>query len=143
MMETIAAILSPILWLAGWLIWLVWSIVSYLFWIALWLLLPLAIVGFIALRIAEKVLGPAVVRGWIKAQSMKFGTGAWVRTRRLTFAFGALPLRVLGWLFVYTLWHSLISLFWQPRWHPWPRAWAKRWKPPPRAAPSVPAARSR
>jgi hypothetical protein len=74
-------------------------------------------------------LGPDLVRGWVKTQSMKYGAGAWVRARRLLFALGALPLRVLGWLIVYTLWHSIVSLAWKPRWHPWPRAWAKRWKP--------------
>lgn len=128
-METLATIFAPLIWLVSWVLSILWWIISYLLWAVLWLLLPFAIVAFIALRVAEKALGPDLVRGWIKKQSLKFGSGAWVKARRLSFALGALPLRVLGWLLVYTVWHSIISLFWKPRWHPWPRAWDKRWKP--------------
>lgn len=129
-MDIISAILSPIVWLLGWILAILWWIVSYVLWAVLWFLLPFAILAFVALRVAEKVLGPDIVRAWVKKQSLKFGTGTWVKARRLTFALGALPLRVVGWLIVYTIWHSLISLFWKPRWNPWPRAWDKRWKPP-------------
>lgn len=128
-MEFIATILSPILWLLGWVFSILWSIVWYLLWVVIWLVLPFALVAFVALRVAEKALGPDVVRAWVKAQSMKYGSGVWTRVHRLLFALGALPLRVLGWLIVYTIWHSLVSLLWKPRWHPWSRAWAKRWKP--------------
>lgn len=128
-METIATILAPVIWLLGWLFAILWWIVSYLIWAVLWLLLPLALFAFIAMRLTEKMFGAEVVRAWVKQQSLKFGTGTWHRVRRLMFALGALPLRVLGWLIVYTIWHSLISLFWKPRWHPWNRAWDKRWKP--------------
>lgn len=128
-MEIVVTILSPIIWLLGWIFSIAWWIVSYLLWAIIWLLLPFAIVAFIAVRVAEKALGPEIVRGWIKKQSMAFGAGTWRRVRRLTFAVTALPLRVLGWLIVYTVWHSLVSLFWKPRWHPWARAWDKRWKP--------------
>lgn len=128
-METIAAILAPVLWLLGWLLSITWWIATYLFWAILWLVLPFAIIAFIALRLAEKMLGHDAVRAYVKKQSLKFGTGAWVRARRLTFALGALPLRVLGYFVVYAVWHSIVSLLWRPKWHPWPRAWAKRWKP--------------
>lgn len=128
-MDFILTILSPIVWLLGWLFAILWWIASYLLWAIVWLLLPFAIVAFIAIRVAEKMLGPDMVRAWLKKQSLKFGAGTWVRVRGLAFAVTALPLRVLGWLIVYTVWHSLISLFWKPRWHPWTRAWGKRWKP--------------
>jgi hypothetical protein len=133
-METLGSILStilsPIFWLLGWVLSIVWAIVWYLLWVVIWLVLPFALVAFVALRVAEKALGPDVVRAWVKAQSIKYGAGVWTRAHRLLFALGALPLRVLGWLMVYTLWHSLISLLWKPRWKPWTRAWDKRWKPP-------------
>ncbi|MBR2534883.1 MAG: hypothetical protein IKE66_02305 [Hyphomicrobium sp.] len=129
-MDIVLTLLSPIIWLLGWLFAIVWWVASYLLWAIIWLLLPFAIVAFVAFRVAEKMLGPEIVRAWLKKQSLKFGANTWVRVRRLTFALTALPVRVLGWLVVYTVWHSLISLFWKPRWHPWTRAWAKRWKPP-------------
>jgi hypothetical protein len=132
-MESIAAlvsaILSPLIWVLSTIFAILWWVVSYLLWAILWLLLPFALVAFVALRMAEKILGPEMVRAWIKRQSLKFGAGTWVRARRLTFALGALPLRVLGYLVIYTIWHSIIGLFWKPRWHPWTRAWNKRWKP--------------
>lgn len=128
-METILTILSPIIWLLGWVLAIVWWIVSYLLWAVVWLVLPFVLVAFIAMRAAEKMFGAEVVRAWVKQQSLKFGAGTWHRVRRWSFALTALPLRVLGWLVVYTIWHSLISLFWKPRWHPWTRAWGKRWKP--------------
>ena len=125
----LSTIFSPVLWLLGWVLSILWGVVYYLLWVIVWLVLPFALAAFVALRVAEKVLGPDVVRAWVKTQSMKFGAGAWTRAHRLLFALGALPLRVLGWLIVYTIWHSMVSLLWKPRWHPWPRAWAKRWKP--------------
>jgi hypothetical protein len=128
-METILTILSPILWLLGWLFAVVWWLASYLLWAIVWLLLPFALVAFVAMRLAEKMFGPEVVRAWVKKQSLKFGAGTWDRARRLMFALTALPFRVLVWLTVYTVWHSIVSLFWKPRWHPWTRAWDKRWKP--------------
>lgn len=128
-MDIVLTILSPIIWLLSWVFAIAWWIVSYLLWAIVWLLLPFAIAAFVAVRVAEKALGPEVVRAWIKKQSMAFGASTWLRIRGLTFAVTALPLRVLGWLIVYTIWHSVISLFWKPRWHPWARAWAKRWRP--------------
>jgi hypothetical protein len=124
--------MSTLLDILLWILWLVWSIgfwvLSKLVWIAVWLVLPIAVLAFIALRIAEKVLGQEAVRAWVKAHSLKLGAGAWARVRRLLFALGVLPLRVLGWLAVYTIWHSLVSLLWRPKWSPWKRAWAKRWR---------------
>ncbi len=91
-------------------------------------LLPLAIVAFIALRASEKVLGPEVVRAWVKARAMRFGAGTWARVRPWLFAFSVAPFRVLLWFPVYAVWHAAVSLFWKPRWTPWQRAWGKRWK---------------
>ena len=123
-------ILAPIAWLFWTIIALVSWVLSKLFWIFVWLVLPFAIAAFVMLRVAENVLGQDVVRAWVKAKSMKYGAGAWTRLRRLTFALGVLPLRVIGWFVVYAIWYSVLSVFWTPRWRPWPRAWAKRWKPP-------------
>jgi hypothetical protein len=133
-MDTITGLISWIFWTA---IAVVSWILSKLFWIVLWLLLPFALFAFVALRVAEYTLGKAPVRGWLKTQSLKYGANAWVRTRRVTFALGALPFRVLGWLAVYAIWHSLISLLWTPRWTPWARAWAKRWHPGPPTSQAV------
>ncbi len=123
--------------LTGAISWLFWTLIaivmwvlSYVFWIVVWLILPLAIAAFVAVRVAEKVFGGTVVRAWVKTQSMKFGAGAWVRARRLLFALGVLPVRVLLWFVVYAVWHSLVSLLWRPKWQPWQRAWDKRWKAP-------------
>ena len=121
----------------AWIFWTIVSVVtwvlSYLFWIFVWLVLPLVIVAFVAVRLAESILGQDVVRAWVKARSMKYGAGAWVRARRLLFALGVLPVRVVFWFAIYAVWHSLISLFWRPRWTPWARAWSKRWRPAARA----------
>lgn len=116
--------LLSIIWSVVW--WVLWQLI----WLIVWFLLPLALAAFIALRIAEKALGPEVVRAWVKRQSMKLGAGAWRRTRRILFAVGVLPLRVLGLLAVYTVWHSIVNLFWRPRWTPWQRAWERRWREP-------------
>lgn len=116
----------------------VWWVVSYLLWGLVWLLLPLAILAFVAVRGAEKIFGPEVVRAWVKARTMKFGAGTWDRVRPLLFALGVAPFRVVAWFPVYAVWHALISLFWKPRWTPWQRAWAKRWKdrqPAPKRSP--------
>lgn len=105
--------------------WLVWQIV----WIFVWFLLPFALAAYLIFRLAEKTLGPEVVRAWLKAQSAKLGAGVWDRLSRILLAVSVLPVRVIGWLMLFTLWHSIISLFWRPRWTPWQRAWEKRWKP--------------
>ena len=125
----------------GWLFWTIVSVamwfVSYAFSIFVWFILPFVIVAFLAVRIAERVLGPDKVRAWVKAKSMSYGAGAWVRARRVLFGAGVLPVRVLFWLAVYAVWHSVINLFWKPRWTPWQRAWAKRWRRESPRAPQV------
>jgi len=132
-METIFA---PIVWLLGLVFSILWWIVTQIVWIVVWLLLPVAIVLFVALRLAEYLFGREVVRAWVKARSMKYGANVWARARRLTFALGTLPFRVLLWFVVYAVWHSLVSLLWRPKWSPWARAWAKRWRPPQQASPT-------
>jgi len=123
-----------------WLIGVIWSTLTWvlgnLLWLIIWLVLPFAIAAFVVVRIAEKALGPEVVRTWVKAQSLKFGRGTWIVVRRWLLALSALPLRVLFWLAIYTVWHSVLSLFYRPRWHPWTRAWAKRWRPNAAAPPA-------
>jgi hypothetical protein len=118
-------------WLLGQIFWLIWSVVTwlvgYLIWLAFWVLAPVILMAIVAVRVAEYVLGPQVVRAWVKRISLKFGAGAWRRTHRALFALGVMPVRVLGWLVLYSLWHVLISLFWTPRWTPWQRAWDRRW----------------
>jgi hypothetical protein len=127
-MDFVTALLGWIVAALGLVLGVLWWIVSYLLWGFVWLLLPLAIVAVLALRIAEKILGPDVVRAWVKARAMKFGTGTWDRVRPWLFALGVAPFRVLLWFPVYALWHAAVSLFWKPRWSPWQRAWGKRWR---------------
>ena len=79
------------------------------------------------------MLGEKVVRDWVKARAVTYGAGTWDFARRWLFALGVLPLRVIGWLALYTVWHSLLSIVFTPRWKPWTRAWGKRWKPQVRA----------
>jgi hypothetical protein len=126
-------VLAPLFWILGLFISIVWWVIVQIFWILLWLLLPLAVVAFIALRVAERVAGQEKVRTWVRARTQKFGASASKRMQRWIFALGVLPIRVLFWLPVYALWHSLISLLWRPKWSPWQRAWAKRWKMEPKS----------
>jgi hypothetical protein len=124
--------LDALWWLPKQILWLIWAALSWLiiklFWITLWILLPVLFVAILSLRMAEYVLGKERVRTWMKRISLNFGAATWRRSRRLLFALGVLPLRVLGWLVFYTLWHSALSLWWTPRWSPWQRAWARRWR---------------
>lgn len=121
-------LLAPLFWILGLLASIVWWLISQILWIVLWLLLPLAIVAFVALRVAERVLGQEKVRAWAKARTQKYGSAVSKRMQRWIFALGVLPLRVLFWLPLYAVWHSIVSLLWRPKWSPWERAWAKRWK---------------
>ncbi|HET6387866.1 hypothetical protein [Hyphomicrobium sp.] len=125
-------LLAPLFWLLSLLLSIVWWIFTQLLWIVLWLLLPVAVIAFVALRVAERVLGQEKVRTWVKARSQKYGASASNRIRRVVFALGVLPIRVLFWLPVYALWHSIVSLLWRPKWSPWQRAWAKRWRAQPK-----------
>ena len=119
-------------WLLTQILGLVWAVLSwlvgYLLWLAFWVLAPVILMAIVALRAAEYTLGRDAVRAWVKKRSLKFGLGTWHRSRRALFALGVLPIRVLGWLVVYALWHSVISLLWTPKWDPWQRAWDRRWR---------------
>lgn len=132
-MDLILTLLSPFVWLLGVVLSILWWIVWQLLWIVVWLLLPIAIVAYVAFRVAEKLLGEAMVRGWLKRQSARLGGGVWDTLRRTFVAASVLPFRVMIWFIVYAVWHSILSLLWTPRWRPWQRAWAKRWKPAPAA----------
>lgn len=125
-------LLAPIFWILSLLGSIVWWVIVQLFWIVVWLLLPLAIAAFIMLRIAERVVGQEKVRAWVKARTQKLGSSASKRIQRLLFALGVLPIRVLFWFPIYAIWHSIVSLLWRPKWSPWQRAWAKRWRTEPK-----------
>lgn len=113
----------------------VWWIAGYLFWVFIWLILPFAIVAYLAMRAAEAIVGRDAVRAWVKDRSRRLGGGIWDRLSRLLLASSVLPFRVLFWFVVYAIWHSIVSLMWTPKWRPWTRAWSKRWRPPATAAP--------
>jgi hypothetical protein len=119
---------APIIWLLGLFANILLWLVTQVLWIVLWLLLPIFLVAFIAVRAAEYFLGRDRVRGWVKARSAKFGTAASIRARRLLFALGVVPVRVLFWFLIFAVWHSIVSLLWRPAWTPWRRARAKRWR---------------
>lgn len=123
-METLATAVSWIFWT---IVSVIWWVVGTLLWALVWIVLPFAVAGYIALRIAEAALGREVVRAWLKAKAMTYGAGLWLKLRVLMFAATALPFRVTAWFIVYAIWHSIVSVLWTPRWKPWPRAWAKRW----------------
>ncbi len=105
-----------------------WWIVATILWMLVWFVLPIAVVAFIALRGAESTFGQDAVRAWLKARSMKYGAGVWDRVRRISFALGVLPFRVIAWFAVYAVWHAVVSVFWRPKWQPWTRAWGRRWR---------------
>jgi hypothetical protein len=107
------------------LTWALWQLT----WIVLWLILPVLIVAYIAVRIAENILGREVVRGWLRARSLRIGGGLAVRARRMLLAMSVMPVRVVFWFLIYAVWHSIVSLLWRPKWKPWARAWTKRWRP--------------
>lgn len=127
-MDILTTLLGWLIAAVGLLLSVLWWGVSYLVWGLIWLLLPLAILAFVALRAAEKMFGQEMVRAWVKARAAKFGAGTWGRVRPWLFALGVAPFRVLMWFPVYAIWHALLSLMWKPRWSPWQRAWSKRFK---------------
>ena len=57
-----ATVLSVIGWVLGTLLSVIYWIASTLFWMIVWFFLPLAIVAFVTLRVAENVLGQERVR---------------------------------------------------------------------------------
>lgn len=126
-------LLAALFWIFGLVASIVWWVLVQVFWLFLWLLLPLAIVAFIGLRVAERILGQEKVRDWVKARTRKYGASARKRIQRLLFALGVVPIRVLFWFPIFALWHSIVSLLWRPSWSPWRRAWAKRWRSEPKA----------
>jgi hypothetical protein len=125
-------LLAPIFWLLALLASILWWVFMQFLWIVLWLLLPLMILAFVALRVAERVLGQEKVRAWVKARTQRYGSSASKRVQRALFALGVLPIRVLFWFPIYAVRHSIVSLLWRPKWTPWQRAWAKRWRPEPK-----------
>jgi hypothetical protein len=115
---------------------IVWWVLSTLLWALVWIALPFAVAAYIGVRVAEAALGRDVVRAWLRTKSKTLATGLGRRLSAFLLALSALPFRVVAWLAIYTVWHSIVSLMWTPRWKPWPRAWAKRWggEKPPRPA---------
>jgi len=130
-------VLALFIWLLGLLASIILWIVTQIFWILLWLVLPLVVVAFVALRIAERVLGQEKVRAWVRVRTRKYGSAASKRAQRWIFALGVVPVRVLFWFVLYAVWHSVVSLLWRPRWSPWRRAWAKRWRQQPQLQPKA------
>jgi hypothetical protein len=118
-------------WLIVQMIWMVWAVLSWLllqsFWLLLWLALPICVAGFLAVLVADRLVGKEVVRLWIKKQSLRLATWAWHRVRRALFAVWAVPLRVLQWFVIFALWYAILNLWRTPRWTPWQRAWRCRW----------------
>jgi len=130
-------VLAPFIWLIGLIFSILFWIVRQLFWLVLWFVLPILVVAFVALRIAERVLGQEKVRAWVRARTQKYGSAASKRAQRWVFALGVAPVRVLFWFVLYTIWHSVVSLMWRPRWSPWQRAWGKRWRQQPQLQPKA------
>jgi len=124
-------VLAPFIWLIGLIFSILLWIVTQLFWLVLWFVLPILVIAFVALRIAERVLGQEKVRAWVRARTQKYGSAASKRAQRWVFALGVAPVRVLFWFVLYAIWHSVVSLMWRPRWSPWQRAWGKRWRQQP------------
>lgn len=62
-------------WLVVQLFWIIESIVSWviftLVWLAFWILLPMGVLAFVAIRVADYLLGRAVVWLWLQRQLLK------------------------------------------------------------------------
>jgi hypothetical protein len=127
-------VFAPIIWILSFIANVLLWLLGQLLWIVLWLLLPLIIIAFVALRVAEYVLGRDKVRSWVKERAARYGTAASTRARRALFALGTVPLRVLFWFIIYAVWHSVVSLAWRPKWSPWRCAWAKRTRLKPKSS---------
>ena len=72
--QDMATLWSVIVWIFGTLLSVLYWILSTLFWMFLWFFLPLVIVAFLALRIAENVLGQERVRGWVMLPESSYRT---------------------------------------------------------------------
>ncbi len=118
-------------WLGMHFVWAAWMVLSWLllqlFWTILWVALPVIVAAVLCALTAERLLGKEPVRSWVRTQCYRFMGNALHRARRACFALVALPVRVLGWFVIYTVWHAVINLWWSPRWRPWQRAWRCRW----------------
>jgi hypothetical protein len=118
-------------WLGTHLVWAAWTVLSWLmlqlFWAVLWVALPVIIAAVLCAIAAERLIGKKPVRMWIRTHAYRLLAQALHRARRAVFVLAALPVRVLGWFVIYTIWHAVISLWWTPRWSPWRRAWRCRW----------------
>lgn len=119
-------VIAAVVWLLGLVFSVLLWVLGQLFWIAIWLILPVMAVAFVTLRLAERLLGRERVSAWVRVRTAKYGAAASQRARRLTFALGVAPIRVLFWFPIYAAWHSIVSLLWRPNWSPWQRAWSKR-----------------
>jgi hypothetical protein len=118
-------------WLGAYLLWAVWAVLSWLlvqlFWLLLWLALPICVAAILCVFATERILGKELVWRWIRKQSLGLANRAWHRTRGALFVVWAVPVRVLNWFVIFALWHAVINLWRTPRWTPWQRAWRCRW----------------
>jgi hypothetical protein len=118
-------------WVAAHILWAVWTVLCWLlvqlFWLLLWLTLPIGIVAVVGVLVAERVLGRQQVRPWIRKQLGGIAGHAWRRVRSALFALWSVPLRVLVWFVIFARWYAVLNLWRTPRWTPWGRAWGRRW----------------
>jgi hypothetical protein len=118
-------------WLGAYTIWAVWAVLSWLlvqlFWLLLWMVLPICVAAILCVFVTERVLGKELVWRWIRKQSLSLANRAWHRTRGALFVVSAVPVRVLNWFVIFALWYAVINLWRTPRWTPWQRAWRCRW----------------
>ena len=118
-------------WFVAQIIWVVWTVLSWLFlqvfWLVLWLMLPICAAAVLCVFAAERLLGKDLVRGWLRRNALSFASEAGQRARKMLFALWSVPARVLGWFVVFALWYAVLNLWRTPRWTPWRRAWRCRW----------------
>jgi hypothetical protein len=118
-------------WLISQMIWVVWAVVAWLllqlFWLLLWLVLPICAAAALCVFVGERLFGKELVRPWIRKQSRCLAKRARLRIRRALFVVWAMPVRLLNWFVIFALWHAVLNLWRTPRWTPWQRAWRCRW----------------
>jgi hypothetical protein len=118
-------------WLGVQAISVVWTLLSWillqLFWLLLWMALPICVAAILCVLAAERFVGKERVRIWLRQQFLSLARRSWRRLRRALFAFWAVPLRVANWFVIFALWYAVLSLLRTPRWTPWQRAWRCRW----------------
>jgi hypothetical protein len=117
--------------LGVYLVWAAWTVLSWLvlqlFWAVLWVAMPVIVAAVLCAIAAERLIGKEPVRSWIRTHAYRLLARALHRARRAVFGLAALPVRVVGWFVIYTIWHAVISLWWTPCWSPWQCAWRCRW----------------